>query len=112
MIDGSPVPREFQDAILLAVTTTKRCVGIKIFNQANVSDRNGNLDGDFEDYIDRCIRDAINLKESIDSGLHDIENDPNIVKNLGSNQYIEMEELLELQSKREIFRVFVIRSLR
>lgn len=96
------VPREFKDAILLAITSTKRCIGIKIFNDPYVSDQNGNLDGDFEEYIDRCIHDAVDLKESIEMGSHNIENDPKIVKNPNADQYVDMEKLLELRSKSKI----------
>lgn len=59
-------------------------------------------DYDFiEEYIDRCVRDAINLKESIELGMYNIENDPKIVKNPNSEQYIDIEKLLELRSKSE-----------
>lgn len=106
--DHMTVPRQFQDAILFAVTKTKRCVGIKIFNHPNVSDRNGNLDDNFDDYIDRCVRDAIDLKKSIEEGTQTIENDPRIVKNPDSGQLIDMEKLVEIQSKSEIFAMFFL----
>lgn len=92
------VPSEFHDAILLAVTPTKHCVGIKIFNESCLSDQNGNLDDDFEAFIDRCIRDAIQMKREIEVGMHDIENDPKIVIN-PSSDLIDTEKLLELRAK-------------
>lgn len=92
------VSSEFQEALLLAVTTTKQCVGIRIFKDSYVSDQNGNLDDDFEAYIDRCIRDAIDIKREIEVGMHDIENDPQIVKNPKSD-HIDLEKLLELRAK-------------
>lgn len=92
------VPKEFQDAVLLAVTTTKRCVGIKIFHQPFESNRDGN----FDEYIDRCIRDAVDLKESIENGVHNIENDSKIVPTPNIGQHVDLEKLLELRSKSKI----------
>lgn len=77
-------------------------MGIKIFNQPNVSDQNGNLDGSLADYIDRCVRDAVDLKESIEAGLHNIENDEKIVKNPKTDQYVEIDKLLELRAKSKL----------
>lgn len=86
--------------MLLAVTTTRQCVGIKIFNRPYLWDKNENVHDDVEEYIERCIREAIDLKQSIEIGLHkNIENDSRIVSNLNSDQYIEVEKLIELQSK-------------
>lgn len=95
MYDVLAIPNEFQDAILLAITTTKRCVGIKIFHQPFVSDHNGN----FDEYVDRCIRDAVDLKESIEMGVHNIENDAKIILNPAADRYIDIEKLLEQRSK-------------
>lgn len=86
--------------MLLAVTTTRQCVGIKIFNRPYLWDKNENVHDDVEEYIERCIREAIDLKQSIEIGLHkNIEKDSKIVSNLNSDQYIEVEKLIELQSK-------------
>lgn len=103
------VPREYRNAILLAVTTTKQCVGINIFNHSYVSDQNGNLDDDFEDYIDRCVRDAADLKISIEAGRHDFENDPRIVKNPKSvPSYVTVDQLLEIRSKSTIHYILLL----
>lgn len=92
------VPKEFQDATLLAVTNTKRCVGIRIFHHPFAPDRGET----FEGYMARCIRDAVDLKESIEIGVHNIENDAKIVPVPNADQYIDIGKLLDLRSKREI----------
>lgn len=92
------VPREFRNAFLLAVTPAKRCVGIKIFNQPDVSDSNGNLDGNFDNYIGRCIRNAAELKELVEAGVHSIENDERIVKHIKDDHCVDAENLWELRS--------------
>lgn len=83
----------------MAVTATKQCVGIKIFKHPHVSDQNGNSDGNFDDYIDLCVRDAVELKQSIEAGEHSIENDERIVKNPTTNHLVDVEKLLELRAK-------------
>lgn len=92
------VPREFLEGILLAVTPTKHCVGIKIFDDSCELDQNGNLDNDFEAFIDRCIYDAVELKKAIEVGAPDIENDPRIVKNPNSDSF-DIEMYLEQRAK-------------
>lgn len=96
------VPSEFQDAILLAITPTKHFIGIKIFKDIFVSDQNGNMDDDFDEFIGRCVRDAVDLKQSIEAGMHYLENDPRIVKNPNSNRYVDMEKLLELRKESKV----------
>lgn len=92
------VPKEFQDATLLAVASSERCVGIKIFHQPFEADRDGNLG----DYTDRCIRDAVVLKDSIEMGAKYIENDPKIVPMPNADQYIDVEKILEQRAKRKL----------
>lgn len=95
------VPSDFCEAILLAVTPAKHCVGIKLFDDTCVTDHNANLDDDYEAFIDRCLRDAIDLKRVIESGMHDIENDPKIVGNPNSD-HIDVEKTLVLRAKSKI----------
>lgn len=89
------VPKEFEDATLLAVGTNKRCVGIKMFHQPYAADR----DGGFEEYIERCIRNAVVIKESIEMGVKTIENDAKIVQIPDADQYVDVEKSLEQRAK-------------
>lgn len=98
------VPREFREAILLAVTPTKHCVGIKVFDHSYVSDQNGNVDNDYDSYIDRCVREAAEIKKAIELGMydmHEIENDPKIVRNPNCDQF-DIDNFLELRAKSKI----------
>lgn len=87
--------------MLLAITPAKHCVGVKLFADARVTDYNGNSDDDYGSFIDRCLHDAIDLKEAIESGKHDVDHDPRIVKS-PKNDYINVEKMLELRAKSKI----------
>lgn len=84
---------------MLAVDYHKRCVGIKMFHQSYVADR----DGDFGQYVDRCIRDAVVLKEFIEMGAKYILNDPKIVLLPNADQYVDVEKMLEERAKSMFF---------
>ncbi|XP_031625730.1 uncharacterized protein LOC116342320 [Contarinia nasturtii] len=75
-INNNKIPTEFRDAMLLTVAPDKRCVGIKLFSQSNE-----NVMPTLDNYIDRSVKRAIELKSSIENGLCDVEQNKQIVLN-------------------------------
>lgn len=93
------VPKEYEDAILLAVTPKKQCVGIKVFYESNLPDMNDNVVEDFHAYIDQCFQSAINLKTSIETGIFDM-NDPKIVQYPRTNM-VDIQHIIDENTKSE-----------
>lgn len=87
------IPKEFQDALLYAVTPEKKCVGIKIFAE---SDSKIEFDSTgFECFIDLSVKSAIELKTSIENGqICDINKNKQIISNPIDGKYTDSEFLI------------------
>lgn len=92
------VPIEYQNAVLYAITPKKQCVGIKIFAESVNVDENSNSGTEIEQYIDRCVEQALEMKSSVEDGSCDIETNAKIILNPRS-KCVDMDVLVSLQSR-------------
>lgn len=101
------VSRQFDDAMIFAITPNKRCVGIIVFPESYDSDINGNVQDDLEG----CIASAIELKESIEYGtlMCDIKQHPRIIQNPDTSG-VDMQSLVQLRAQSKIYANFYFSS--
>lgn len=78
--------------MLLAVTPTGKCVGVRIFPQSPRKRKRI-----IEKYIDNKLESARKIKNQIEAGVfRDFEN-PVIVENLQSTDIVNLEHVIECQ---------------
>lgn len=73
--NGEQDDSQYEEATLMAVTNSKKCIGIKIFPNKH------NADTPFTEYIDKSIAEAFNLKLEIEENAHKADEHPNVVHN-------------------------------
>lgn len=101
---------DFQRTIIFGVTPNRRCVGIKIFPEPLQMDENENMSVELEDYIDRCVEQAIKLKQEVDCGLCAVEENKKIDL-YPSAACVDPEYIIRSRVKRKnssIFFLFII----